>query len=295
MAYAHCANTYSREDKAMKSPDDSQLLDEEIQELRWAHTRLEHPSFASRLCSVIGVPIERTLKLLPQSWYHAIHVGAGKSIDRAAHVAINTLGDTSTVQARQAEHLGLAALAGALGGFAGPLGLLLELPVMTVLMLRSIAGIACTQGEDLATVDARLACVEVFGLGARSRDDDGAETGYYGIRGTLAFHFGGALGPSKISPKDLPGGMDFLRGIASRFGMVVSDDVAARLVPVVGALSGATLNLIFMQHFQDVAKGHFIVRRLERKHGSDVIRLAYSDISRQEEDSAREYSPLEGW
>ncbi len=279
----------------MKSPKDRQLLDEEIQELRWAHTQLEHPSFASRLSSVIGVPIERTLKLLPQSWYRAIHVGAGKSIERAANVAIQTLGNTTTAQSRQAEHLGLAALAGALGGFAGPLGLLVELPVMTVLMLRSIAGIACTQGEDLSSVDARLACVEVFGLGARSRDDDGAETGYYGIRGTLAFHFGGAFGSSKISAKDLPVGMEFLRGIASRFGVAISDDVAARMVPVVGAVSGATLNLIFMQHFQDVAKGHFIVRRLERKHGSDVIRLAYSDISRQEENAARAYSPLEGW
>ncbi|MCU0734628.1 MAG: EcsC family protein [Methylotetracoccus sp.] len=279
----------------MKSHEDHQLLDEEIQELRWAHTHLEHPSFASRLGSVIGVPIERTLKLLPQSWYRAIHVGAGKSIERAAHVAIKTLGDTSIAQARQAEHLGLAAFAGALGGFAGPLGLLVELPVMTVLMLRSIAGIACAQGEDLGTVDTRLACVEVFGLGARSRDDDGAETGYYGIRSTLAFHFGGALGSSGISAKNLPAGMDVLRGITARFGVAVSDEVAARMIPVVGALGGATLNLIFMQHFQNVAKGHFIVRRLERKHGSDVIRVAYGDISRQEEDSAREYSPLEGW
>ncbi len=279
----------------MKPPDDSRLLDEEIGELRWAHSHLEHPSFAARLSSVIGVPIERTLKLLPQSWYRAIHVGAGRSIDRAAHFAIRTLGDPKLAQARQAEHLGLAAVAGALGGFSGPLGLLVELPVMTVLMLRAIASIACREGEDLATVDARLACVEVFGLGARSRDDDGAETGYYGLRGSLAFHFGGALGSSGISAKHLPGGMEFLQGIAARFGLVVSDKMAARLLPAVGAMSGAALNLIFMQHFQDVAKGHFIVRRLERKYGSDVIRVAYDDIARREADSMREFSPLEGW
>lgn len=279
----------------MNSTQQSQLLSEELQELRWAHTHLEHPSFAARLSSVIGVPIERTLKLLPQSWYRAIHVGAGQSIERAADVAIKTLRDDNRTKANEAEHLGLAALTGAVGGFAGPLGLLVELPVMTLLMLRAIAAAARHQGEDLAAVDARMACVEVFGLGARSRDDDGAETGYYGIRSTLSFHFGGVLGSDGISAKSLPGGMEFLRGIASRFGVAVSDEVAARIVPAVGALSGAALNLIFMQHFQNVGKGHFIVRRLERKYGADTIRVAYAEISRRQEDDARGYSPLEGW
>ena len=279
----------------MKSHWDSPLLDEEINELNWAHTHLEHPSFAARLSGVVGVPIEKTLKLLPQSWDHAIHVGAGKSIERAARVAIMTLGDKDPAQSRQAEHLGLAALAGALGGLAGPLGLLVELPVMTVLMLRSIAGVAHAHGEDLETADARTACVEVFGLGARSRDDDAAETGYFGLRSALAFHFGGALGSSGMSAKHLPGGMNFLLGIASRFGLVVSDQIAARMLPVAGALSGSTLNLIFMRHFQDVAKGHFIVRRLERKYGADVVRIAYGEIGRRSQYSDREYSPLEGW
>jgi hypothetical protein len=282
----------------MPTSDAPELQAEELDELRWAHARLEHPSFAARLSSVVGVPIERMLNLLPQSWTRAIHVGATRSIERAANLAIHTLPETDEASrrtARQAEHLGLAALAGAVGGFAGPIGLMVELPLMTVLMLRAIAGIARSQGEKLNTVDARMACVEVFGLGARTRDDDAAETGYYGIRGTLAFHFGGALGASKMSAKDLPGGMEFLRGVAARFGIVVSEDLGARLLPVAGAFGGATLNLIFMQHFQDVARGHFIVRRLERKYGSDVIRLAYSSISQQERDAEQEFSPLEGW
>jgi hypothetical protein len=275
------------------APVREELSPAEADQLRWAHEHLEHPSFAARLSSVIGVPIERTLKLLPQSWYRAIHVGAGRSIERAATLAIGTLGHSQTTWTQEHHHKAVAALAGAVGGFVGPVGLLVELPVMTVLMLRSIAAIALREGEDLRTMDARFACVEVFGLGARSRDDDGAETGYFGLRSTLAFHFGGAL--SYAAPRSLPGGMEFLRGIASRFGLVVSDDIAARLLPAVGAVSGALLNVVFMQHFQDVAKGHFMIRRLERKHGSDVIRLAYGEIARREQENTREYSPLEGW
>lgn len=86
-----------------------------------------------------------------------------------------------------------------------------------------------------------------------------------------------------------------MRAIAARFGVVVSDHAAAKMVPIVGAASGALLNLTFMQHFQDVARGHFIVRRLERAHGADVIRELYERVGPEEAEAAREYSPLEGW
>jgi hypothetical protein len=148
--------------------------------------------------------------------------------------------------------------------------------------------------EDLQTDEARFACVEVFGLGARSRDDDGAETGYFGIRSTLSFHFGGVL-THGASPSSIPAGAEFVRNVASRFGVAVTDGMAAKIVPVVGAMSGAALNVLFMKHFQDVAKGHFIVRRLERKYGEQPIRLAYDRIARLSDQRSKVFSPLEGW
>jgi EcsC protein family len=53
----------------------------------------------------------------------------------------------------------------------------------------------------------------------------------------------------------------FLAQIASRFGIVVSQKVMAQAVAVVGALGGAAVNLAFIEHFQDLARGHFTVRR----------------------------------
>jgi len=47
---------------------------------------------------------------------------------------------------------------------------------------------------------------------------------------------------------------------------------------VIGALGGATVNAIFVSHFQDMATGHFIVRRLERAHGMEAVRRAYADL-----------------
>jgi hypothetical protein len=69
-----------------------------------------------------------------------------------------------------------------------------------------------------------------------------------------------------------------LSQIASRFGAVVSQKVAAQAVPVLGALSGAAVNALFMDHFQTLAQGHFTVRRLERIYGRGTVRLAYEQI-----------------
>jgi len=38
-------------------------------------------------------------------------------------------------------------------------------------------------------------------------------------------------------------------------------------------------NLLYMGHFQDVARGHFIVRRLERASGAETVGTAYLGLS----------------
>jgi len=63
--------------------------------------------------------------------------------------------------------------------------------------------------------------------------------------------------------------------ISERFGITVSEKVVAEAVPVVGAVGGGAINLVFIDHFQDVAHGHFTIRRLERKYGGDVVREEY--------------------
>jgi hypothetical protein len=59
----------------------------------------------------------------------------------------------------------------------------------------------------------------------------------------------------------------------SRFGLVVPDKVAA------GTVGGATVNIVFMDHFQQVAHAHFTLRRLERIFGSSRIRERYAELS----------------
>ena len=66
--------------------------------------------------------------------------------------------------------------------------------------------------------------------------------------------------------------------IAARFGIVVSEKVAAQAAPILGAIGGAAVNAAFADHFQTLARGHFIVRRLERQHGAGVVAFEYQRL-----------------
>ena len=63
--------------------------------------------------------------------------------------------------------------------------------------------------------------------------------------------------------------------IGARFGIVVSEKAAVQAIPIIGAAGGAMVNTVFIGHYQDMARGHFIVRRLEKIHGAEPVHAAY--------------------
>ncbi|HEY5472580.1 MAG TPA: EcsC family protein, partial [Candidatus Limnocylindrales bacterium] len=69
--------------------------------------------------------------------------------------------------------------------------------------------------------------------------------------------------------------------IAARFDVVVGEKMAAEAVPVIGAVSGAAINLLFVSTFQKAAAGHFTVRRLERAYGADAVKSEYEAIAKR--------------
>src|SRR5262249_47093152 len=80
----------------------------------------------------------------------------------------------------------------------------------------------------------------------------------------------------------------FIAQIASRFGVVVTQKLAAQAVPVIGALGGAAVNYAFIDHFQEVARAHFVVRRLERRYGKDAVRAVYERVCGETKAAPRE-------
>jgi len=189
-----------------------------------------------------------------------------------------TIGQNSRLASSDVWHKIAATVTGAGGGAFGLPALLIELPVSTTIMLRSIAAIARSEGEDIRVAESKLACVEVFALGGRATKDDAAESGYFAVRAALAKAVSEAAGFIAERGFVKEGGPVIVRLIsliATRFGVNVSEKAAAQAIPAVGAVGGALINLAFINHFQDMARGHFTVRRLERIYGAVVVESEY--------------------
>lgn len=250
----------------------------ELQDLKTAKALLENPGIAAKISNMIGSPIEAVLKKLPESWNAAVNTAARASIEKALDVALMTMNQDEREPPSNWWHKLAVGTSGAAGGLFGLPALAVELPVSTTIMLRSIADIARSEGEDLRHPDGRLQCLQVLALGGKPMSDDVAEAGYFAARAALAKAVSDAaehLAKKGLSQKGAPAIVALISRIAARFSIVVSEKAAAQAVPVVGALGGAAINTLFIDHFQDMGRGHFIVRRLERLHGAEEVRRMY--------------------
>jgi len=255
------------------------MLDTDVRRLQQAKNLLENPGLASKITAYIGMPVEKALDRLPQGWSVRIAALVRNSLEKALVLAVSTLSrEVGRAAPRDRVYRWATALSGGVGGAFGMAMLPLELPVTTVIMLRAIADIARCEGEDIRTIEGRLACLEVFALGGKAEEGSASETGYYAARTLLAREV--SLAARHIAEKGLakegtPVLARLVAVIASRFSPMVAQKVAAAAVPVVGAAGGAWINIVFMNHYQKMARAHFLVRRLERIYGRDEVQRQY--------------------
>jgi hypothetical protein len=256
---------------------DSPFTPQDRQALAEVRRLLESPSLAIRLANRVGAPVERLIGSLPAPIAGAVTRAASAAIERALDAALSTIDPRLPARPANTFHKVAAGATGGIGGFFGMAALALELPVSTTLMLRSIADIARSQGEDLRRVDSRLACLEVFALGGLSTRDEAADAAYYAVRAALAAAVREAaefIAERGLASRGAPVLARLIAQIASRFGVAVSEKVAAQAVPVLGAVGGAAINVVFIDHFQSMARAHFTIRRLERVYGEAAVRAA---------------------
>ncbi len=258
---------------------------------------LEQPSFLFRVADVVGKPAHSLMNRLPARAHELIGKATEKALQRALELAIFSLGQASEQGPSPGMHSASAAMVGGLGGFLGLAALPLELPLSTAVMLRSIAEIARSEGADLTDPEVRLECLSVLALGARMPAPIDAqvleepnnlqgESNYWSTRLglTLAVRaaaqaVGGAAGKglvTRLAVESSPVVMRLLGLLASRFQVVVGEKAMAQALPVLGAAAGAALNAAFAEHYNQVARHHFRLRRLEREVGAAQVQQAYS-------------------
>ena len=279
--------------------DPAALSDGDLKKLKAAVTQLEEPSFAGKLTEMLGQPIELLLDKLPDAVKGKIDGMTEAALVKALEVALKTLDDEQADDAKpwNLGHKLATTVTGGLGGFFGLPALAVELPITTVVMMRSIADIARSKGEDLNDPESRLACLEVFALGSGGAEATGeqlvivgekateneefVQASYYIARAALAQSVKNvvdqlAKGGVRVTSQPM---LALVSRIASRFGIAVSEKAAAQAVPVIGAVGGGVVNMMFTDHFQDTAEAHFTVRALERQYGETTVRDHYQAIA----------------
>jgi hypothetical protein len=255
----------------------------DVAALRQAARLLEANNLLGRIAAATGVAMDRLAHMLPAAAQDVVAEAAERALATAMRGACQGViarsaapGPRAWLSRRLTSRWfdrAAVSLSGIAGGAAGLAGTIAELPVTTTMILRAIAQIAALEGEDVTTEAGRLECLSVFAFGSPRPGGEAAEGGYYAVRMGLAELFGQGAGRSLNTM--LPA---ILRPIVARFGMPVGWKFAGQAVPLAGAAAGALINIAFIDHFQDKARGHFTVRRLERRYGAATVRACYDSL-----------------
>ncbi len=248
------------------------------EEIQIAKYQLTNLSYSIRLMNLLGKPVEFGMNVLPAYAQNKIHEAVSLSLRKAISIVNRTVPRKRSFLTSTKIDRAAAILSGGTGGFFGLAGLTVELPVSTAIMLRSIINIARANGIDVTSAEGKLNCMEIFALGGGSalKPD---ENSYYATRAMLAKTLEESakyIVRKGLIEEGSPPIVKFMARVVSRFGVTVSDKIAVEMIPVIGAITGASINLIFINHFIQMAEGHFTIKRLESVYGFEEVRACYN-------------------
>jgi len=115
---------------------------------------LENSGLAMRITNYLGKPIEKSMKMLPEKVTGKIQQASIFSINKALKIA--TLSINTRLKGKKTSntwHKVLSGTSGAVGGFLGLPGFIVELPVSTAIIMRSILDIARSFAENIENID----------------------------------------------------------------------------------------------------------------------------------------------
>jgi hypothetical protein len=275
--------------------------------IRKAVAYLENPSFFIRLANAVGKPLENAARAAPESVARVVNTALEKTMQAALFTVDGgspALADRDVNEAEKSaawkgfwHKVTTTALGGASGLF-GLVGAAAELPITTGIMFRSIAAIAGEFGEDLKLPVTRLECLSVFSYGGRAPQDDALGSSYLSTRSTLASplreaadFMASTAGQGSVSTS--PVLVRLMAAIAARFNVVVTNKLLSQSLPILGAVTGAAVNLAFTDHFNEVARYHFGLRKLERLHGTQAVQDLYLAETRKLKEAKTPVAPTQ--
>jgi len=212
-----------------------------------------------RVLARFGNQVEDKMELLPPQLRGGLEAVIAQMLHQVYAAAALTRSIPIMPRTSDRFHSLAASLSGAAGGSAGLASALVELPATIGLIFGAMQKVAAEEGFDPASEEVRLLCLDILGSGGPGRADDGLNTSFVGARLGLN---GATLHAiiARVAP-----------GLATAMGQ----KLASQAVPILGAAAGAGINYMFLDHFREMARVRFGLRRLAGEHGEDAVLAAF--------------------
>ncbi len=207
-----------------------------------------------RLVNKLGGSLESQISLVPVALRDQIE----RTVARALEASYGLAGRAPDMGERGPMMAVMAS--GAAGGAGGIATSLAELPVTVTLILNTIRAAAVEVGLDPEEPWVQAECLRVFGAGSPLSTDDGVNTSFVTARLTV----------TGTAVKNL------IATVAPRLAAVLGQKLAAQAVPVLGAVTGAALNVAFLHYYREVARIRFALLRLAEVHGAEPVLTAFA-------------------
>ncbi|WP_284162536.1 EcsC family protein [Frigidibacter sp. SD6-1] len=227
----------------------------------------EVTALARRAAKVNG-PMMRALNALggkAEAWFAGLPAPARTAFDAGSRQILTGL-YTGAGQARERlpdagawGHKIAAAASGAAGGSVGLASAMVELPATVMVMFGAMQKAAAEAGFDPEAEEVRLICLDIFGSGAPGPGDDGVNSTFLGARLSL-----NSATLNAVLARVLPA-----------FSAMLGKTLAAKAVPILGAMAGAGINYAFTDYYQEIARVRFGVMRLVKDHGEEAVHRAF--------------------
>ena len=230
-------------------------MERAVAELAERARRASGPAF--RALNALGAKAEVWAAGLPEPARAAIDQAARGLLTQLYKGAGRARG--SLPDAGRWGHRLAAAASGAAGGSVGLATALVEMPASVMVMFAAMQKAAEEAGFDPGSEEVRLVCLDIFGSGAPGPGDDGVNSTFLGARM--------ALNTATLQA--------VLSRILPAFTAMVGKTLAAKAVPLLGAVAGAGINYAFTDYYQEVARVRFGIMKLEREHGREAVHKAF--------------------
>lgn len=189
-----------------------------------------------------------------------------ESLDALAHGTLETCDRTAARVARRAMLIGGSS--GAVLGVGGAVGMVIDVPTLLALALRTIHRTAYAYGEDWTGEDARSLSIGVFALASANSMEE-KQAALAALAGEHALlDAAWRDGIERVAERELAkeATQFSLQTLAGRIGVHIGTRKAKGMLPLVGSVIGAAVNANYLSDVARVARFVAQERWLRRRH-----------------------------